>query len=113
MKLLSDCRYVVDGINEGRQKWRARAWFSSPQEARLVANADLWREVDRLLTIREEPFTVQWTKGHPLRQHVQAQESTPLHAYGNVGADFLAGAAAATEDLAALARAARQAQVLG
>eukprot|EP00662_Eupelagonemidae_sp_cell21_P057038 gene57038-biopygen35018 len=47
----SDCRYVVDGTNSGRETWRAKAWFQRPLEGTLIANADLWREVDQRLLL--------------------------------------------------------------
>ena len=73
--------------------WKANAWFEKPLEAKLIPNADLWKEVDRRLHARVKPFAIGWTKGHPLPMHLSAQQTTELDAYGNVGADFLAGVA--------------------
>eukprot|EP00662_Eupelagonemidae_sp_cell21_P057829 gene57829-biopygen74479 len=64
----SDCRYVVDGVNTWRFAWRSKAWFEKPLEGLRIANHDLWQEVDQLLELREKPFEVKWTKGHPLRK---------------------------------------------
>eukprot|EP00662_Eupelagonemidae_sp_cell21_P058229 gene58229-biopygen18372 len=50
----SDCRYVVDGANSGCEMWRAKAWFQRPLEGKLIANADLWKEVDQRLQLRKE-----------------------------------------------------------
>eukprot|EP00662_Eupelagonemidae_sp_cell21_P057711 gene57711-biopygen89454 len=91
----SDCKYVVDGVNFGRKSWRAKAWFQRPLEGRLIANADLWKEVDQLMELRETAFEVKWTKGHPLPRHVRDEVSTEMDAFGNVGADYLAGVASA------------------
>eukprot|EP00662_Eupelagonemidae_sp_cell21_P057935 gene57935-biopygen70992 len=66
----SDCKYVVDGVNSGRETWRAKAWFRRPLEGRLIANADLWKELDQLLELRETAFEVKWTKGHPLTRRL-------------------------------------------
>eukprot|EP00662_Eupelagonemidae_sp_cell21_P057788 gene57788-biopygen78169 len=78
----SDCKYVVDGVNFGRKSWRAKAWFQRPLEGRLIANADLWKEVDQLMELRETAFEVKWTKGHPLPHHVRDEVSTELDAFG-------------------------------
>ena len=110
VSIRSDCRYVVDGVRTWRHVWRASAWFDKPQQGRLVAHADLWREVDRLLAQREAPFEVRWTKGHPLPRHHAGGATTELDAWGNVGADFLAGVASSTDDPGVLAGAQRTAQ---
>eukprot|EP00662_Eupelagonemidae_sp_cell21_P057538 gene57538-biopygen39787 len=106
----SDCKYVVDGVNFGRKAWRAKAWFRRPLEGRLIKNADLWKELDQLLELREAPFEVKWTKGHPLPRHVREQVTTELDSYGNVGADFLAGVASAQATPAQRRAAQREAQ---
>eukprot|EP00662_Eupelagonemidae_sp_cell21_P021816 gene21816-biopygen96272 len=106
----SDCRYVVDGVNTWRFAWRAKAWFEKPLEGRRIANYDLWQEVDRLLELREVPFEVKWTKGHPLREHLREEVTTELDAYGNVGSDYLAGVASGSDTPAHWARAQRVAQ---
>ena len=46
----------------------------------------------------------------PLPRHLADQLTSELDAWGNVGADYLAGAASATEDPRALAAAQRAAQ---
>eukprot|EP00663_Eupelagonemidae_sp_cell21sb_P001189 gene1189-4179_t len=101
----SDCRYVVDGINLWRHQWRARAWFARPMDGHLYPHTDLWREVDMRLRAREQDmgadnFDLRWTKGHPLPCHIGQQVTTELDAYGNVGADFLAGSATQTSSAA-------------
>ena len=108
--LRSDCRYVVDGINGGREKWRASAWLDKPLRGQEVPNADLWKEVDRLLGTRTAPFEVKWCKGHPLPRHVGLGQTTELDAYGNCGADELAGRASGTDDEEELVQAREEAQ---
>lgn len=108
--LCSDCRYVVDGITSGRHKWRARAWLEKPQVGQRVSNADLWQEVDWRLGTRTAPFEVSWCKGHPLPRHVGQGQTTALDAYGNCGADALAGRASGTDDAEELVRARGEAQ---
>ena len=83
-------------INDGRHRWRANAWFDSPQQGRLIPHADLWRELDSMLARRGAGFEARWTKGHPLPRHLATLQSSELDAWGNVGADLLAGVASRT-----------------
>ena len=94
----SDCRYVVDGFNTFRQKWKSNAWMDKPLEGIPVKHADLWREVDCLMQNRVNPCSVAWTKGHPLPKHLSANQTTEIDAFGNIGADFLAGAASGSSE---------------
>jgi len=48
--LVSDSTYVVQGINEWLELWRARGWRAgSARHRRPLKNADLWRRLDELL----------------------------------------------------------------
>lgn len=87
LDMCCDCRYVVDGLNHGRHRWRGDAWFRRALDAVPIPHANLWREADALLRRRRQPVTIRWTRGHPRRQHVVIGESTPLDAFGNVSAD--------------------------
>lgn len=53
--LVSDSRYVVDGINEWLENWIAKGIHSRK-------NADLWKETHRLL--KKHKVTGVWVKGH-------------------------------------------------
>lgn len=58
--LYSDSRYLVDAINQGwLDSWRKNGWRRGKEE---LKNADLWKEIDRLL--REHEVTLEWVKGH-------------------------------------------------
>ena len=58
--LYSDSRYLVDAINQGwLDSWRKSGWRRGKEE---LKNADLWKEIDRLL--REHEVTLEWVKGH-------------------------------------------------
>ena len=96
----SDCRYVVDGVNIYRKKWRSRAWMEKPLAGKYVAHADMWRDIDALLARRDNTAgcEVRWTKGHPLPMHMHPGQTTEIEAYGNVGADYLAGVASSSTD---------------
>jgi ribonuclease HI len=48
--LISDGTYVVQGINEGLDLWRARGWRAgSGRHRRPLKNLDLWQRLDGLL----------------------------------------------------------------
>ncbi len=58
--LYSDSRYLVDAINQGwLDSWRKNGWRRGKEE---LKNADLWKEIDRLLG--EHEVTLEWVKGH-------------------------------------------------
>ena len=63
-----------------------------------------------MLARREAEFEARWTKGHPLPRHLATLQSSELDAWGNVGADLLAGVASRTTNPAELARARRTVQ---
>jgi ribonuclease HI len=57
--LLSDSRYVVDGCNDWRHKWKAKGWKRGKEE---IKNPVLWRSLDEVLT--NYPLKLTWCKGH-------------------------------------------------
>ncbi|EIW64008.1 uncharacterized protein TRAVEDRAFT_110801 [Trametes versicolor FP-101664 SS1] len=70
MHVVSDSKYVVDGLTKHLPAWEQRGWIG-------VANADIIKETVALLRTRSAPTTFRWVKGH-------ADE------IGNVEADKLA-----------------------
>ena len=59
--LLSDSRYLVDGIEKGWAKaWRSRGWMRTKKEP--AKNPELWGELLDLL--EKHPTTLRWVKGH-------------------------------------------------
>jgi len=58
--LTSDSDYVVKGINEWMEGWKARGWKKAANKP--LDNLDLWLEVDRLLAFHQ--VKVNWVKGH-------------------------------------------------
>jgi ribonuclease HI len=58
--IYSDSEYVVKGINEWMQDWKARGWKTAARKP--VQNLDLWLEVEALLVFHQ--VTVSWVKGH-------------------------------------------------
>ena len=61
VKLFSDSRYVVDGIDKGwAKRWQANGWRRNKRD--LALNVDLWQ---RLLTALEKhDAAFLWVKGH-------------------------------------------------
>ncbi|MDP8224640.1 MAG: ribonuclease H [Candidatus Lernaella stagnicola] len=60
VKVVSDCKYLVDGFNKWMDKWIARHWLNSG--GKPVLNQDLWRELRKLVSTREVEFI--WVRGH-------------------------------------------------
>lgn len=65
-RLLCDSQYVVKGCNEWRHGWKAKGWKRGGPKAKdknsVIANLDLWKELDAALTAT--PITLEWVKGH-------------------------------------------------
>lgn len=63
LRIFSDSKYVVLGIAQHISKWKAQGWRAgSGRHKRDLCNADLWRDLDKLL----EPHNVtcHWVRGH-------------------------------------------------
>jgi Ribonuclease HI len=58
--LFSDSRYVVQGMREWIHNWKKNGWKNANKKP--VANAELWRELDRLAARHEVQW--EWVKGH-------------------------------------------------
>lgn len=59
--LISDSKYVIDGINSWMPGWKARGWKKADNKA--PENIELWMELDSLLTKLKKLDTT-WVKGH-------------------------------------------------
>jgi ribonuclease HI len=66
IRLISDSAYTVNGCNDWRHGWKRNGWQrggpNAKPENRIVANVELWRELDAALTAT--PVTLEWCKGH-------------------------------------------------
>tara|TARA_B100000676_G_C17712347_1_gene646964 strand:- start:273 stop:701 length:429 start_codon:yes stop_codon:yes gene_type:complete len=60
IKLITDSRYVKDGIESWIINWRKNGWKTSSKKP--VKNKDLWIELDKLITFHD--ITWNWVKGH-------------------------------------------------
>jgi ribonuclease HI len=65
-RLFSDSAYTVNGCNDWRHKWRRNGWHragpNAKPENRIIANLDLWKDLDAALT--HIPVQLEWCKGH-------------------------------------------------
>ncbi len=58
--IYTDSTYVMKGITEWIQGWKARGWKTAAKKP--VKNDDLWRELDDVL--RGHQVEWRWVKGH-------------------------------------------------
>ncbi|MEM7729567.1 MAG: ribonuclease HI [Pseudomonadota bacterium] len=58
--LFSDSTYVLKGLQEWLPGWKRRGWKTAAKKP--VKNADLWRELDALASVRDIDW--RWVKGH-------------------------------------------------
>jgi ribonuclease HI len=58
--LFSDSQYVLNGLKEWLQGWKARGWRTADKKP--VKNEDLWRRLDDLSSRHEIRY--HWVRGH-------------------------------------------------
>ena len=58
--LITDSKYVIEGITKWITGWKRRGWRTSKKEP--VANKELWQELDTLNS--RYNVTWKWVKGH-------------------------------------------------
>ena len=61
VKIITDSKYVVDGMKSWVKGWKARGWKKADNKA--PENMDLWQALD---SVREKFMQVEWmwVKGH-------------------------------------------------
>ena len=60
IKLHTDSKYVLQGINEGMDGWKKRGWKTADKKP--VKNEDLWRRLDAVVAQHDIEWV--WVKGH-------------------------------------------------
>ena len=60
VELHTDSEYLKNGIERWVKNWKRNGWVT--QERRTVKNADLWKELDELVS--KHSVTWRWVKGH-------------------------------------------------
>lgn len=58
--LYTDSKYVMDGVNQWLEGWKARGWKTAAKKA--VKNQDLWERIDEAVSTHDVTFF--WVKGH-------------------------------------------------
>jgi ribonuclease HI len=60
--LYLDSEYVRKGITEWIHGWKKKGWMTAAKQP--VKNADLWRELDTLVSQSSHKIDWRWVKGH-------------------------------------------------
>lgn len=60
IRIHTDSTYLLKGITEWLPGWRSRGWKTAAKKP--VKNADLWRDLDALASVRDIEWM--WVKGH-------------------------------------------------
>jgi len=60
--LYLDSQYVRQGITEWISRWKANGWRTSAKQP--VKNAELWQELDALVSAAGHRIRWHWVKGH-------------------------------------------------
>jgi ribonuclease HI len=60
IKLHTDSKYVLQGITEWLDNWKARGWKTASKQP--VKNEDLWRQLDAAIQAHRIEWV--WVKGH-------------------------------------------------
>lgn len=60
IRIYSDSKYVLNGINEWIANWKKRGWKTAAKKP--VLNAELWQQLDAL--VAQHDIEWQWVKGH-------------------------------------------------
>lgn len=60
VKIVTDSQYVMKGITEWMDDWKARGWRTAGKKP--VKNRELWERLD--LQIQRHDVTWQWVRGH-------------------------------------------------
>ena len=63
--LITDSKYVKDGIQSWIQNWKKNGWKTSAKKP--VKNKELWIELDELIS--KHNITWEWVKGHAGNVH--------------------------------------------
>jgi ribonuclease HI len=62
VNLYLDSKYVLQGITEWIEGWKARGWRTASKEP--VKNIELWQRLDAIVTNGGHQIDWRWVKGH-------------------------------------------------
>ena len=60
VRLITDSKYLVEGMVKYREGWKAQGWCKS--RGKPVANAEPWKRLDELASVHEVEWV--WVRGH-------------------------------------------------
>lgn len=60
VELWSDSQYVINGLREWMDNWKAKGWMRNRKE--VVKNVELWKQLDELRQTHQ--INPHWIKGH-------------------------------------------------
>ena len=60
IRLFTDSKYVLQGITEWMDNWKARGWKTASRQP--VKNVELWRRLDAAIQVHQIEWV--WVKGH-------------------------------------------------
>jgi len=60
VRLYTDSKYVMDGINQWIHAWKKRGWLTADKKP--VKNKELWQRLDELTAQHDVKW--QWVRGH-------------------------------------------------
>lgn len=69
LRIITDSRYVIDGITKWITGWKNRGWKKA--DNKVPENLDLWQDID-VLTLSVGKLEFEWVKGHtghPQNEH--------------------------------------------
>ena len=85
VNIISDSRYVVDGISRWLLGWKANGWRKA--DGGVVANCELWKEMFRFSQIHV--LHANWIKGHAGNfSNATCDQLACIGAYGVTGAEI-------------------------
>jgi ribonuclease HI len=69
LRVITDSRYVVDGMTKWLEGWKSRGWKKA--DNKVPENLDLWQQLD-MMQIKFKKLEFEWVKGHaghPQNEH--------------------------------------------
>lgn len=62
VKIISDSRYVIDGITKWIKSWKQNHWKKA--DGKEILNLQYWKRLDELVEARKQPVYWQHVQGH-------------------------------------------------
>ena len=80
VRLISDSKYVGNGLTEWMPGWKRNNWKRGPAGARKpVKNVDLWKQLDELVSLHTVSF--EWVAGHAGHEENERCDELAVAAY--------------------------------